>query len=383
MMLKRYILFGFLCISFFGLHAQINVSKIGSEGIPATAEGLFYSLPLTVIQVDVVVNKVQKIKGPYAEYADQMLGLSQVTLANSTEYELKDISLTSYNEADPAQYYFIHKPHKQKDNKVLEIFLNDGGIISGAGTISFSKKGSNEQFIDLSDSRVNMPEVANPNVLERMDTVVKRISLDSTIIEQKFFRKTSAAKTTEQKAREAAEFILKLDESMYNLINGYQEVNYEKGTMEFMYNQMNTMKQDYLDLFKGITHTSTSTYTFYYIPDKNNLTETLCHFSTAKGILPKNATAGDLIQMQAVSLNKTNALKPETDKLLQAQRDAHGLYYRIPDKANIALKVGGQVKIETQFVINQFGVITLLPSSSFRNLSIDNNTGGLRHVVLE
>jgi len=87
--------------------------------------------------------------------------------------------------------------------------------------------------------------------------------------------------------------------------------------------------------------------------------------------------------MQAVSLNKTNVLKPETDKLLQAQRDARGLYYRIPDKASISLKVGGQVKIETQFVVNQFGVITLLPASSIRNLSIDNNTGSLRHVVLE
>jgi hypothetical protein len=87
--------------------------------------------------------------------------------------------------------------------------------------------------------------------------------------------------------------------------------------------------------------------------------------------------------MQAVSLNKTNILKPESDKLIQAQRDAHGLYYRIPDKANIAFKVGGQVKIETQFVINQFGVITLLPASSIRNLSFDNNTGGIRHVVLE
>jgi len=382
-MLKRYILAGLLCISFIGLNAQINVRKIGAEGIPETADGLFYSLPLTVIQVDVVVNKIQKIKGPYAEYADQMLGLSQVTLANSIEYELKDIRLTSYNEPDPAQYYFIHKPHKQKDKKALELFLTDEGIISGAGTVSTSKKGRNEQFVELSDSRVSMPEVANPNVLERLDTVVKRISLDSTIIEQKFFRKTSAAKTTEQKAREAAEFILKLDESMYNLINGYQEVNYEKGTMEFMYNQMNTMKQDYLDLFKGITHTSASTYTFYYIPDNNTLTETLCRFSTLKGILPKNASGGDMIQVQATSLNKTSVLKTETDKLINSQRDGHGLYYRIPDKATIALRVGGQVKIETQFVINQFGVITLLPATSIRNISIDNNTGGLRRVVLE
>jgi hypothetical protein len=216
-----------------------------------------------------------------------------------------------------------------------------------------------------------------------MDTVIKRISLDSTIIEQKFFRKTSAAKSVEQKAREASEFVLKLDESMYNLINGYQEVNYEKGTMEFMYNQMNSMKQDYLELFKGKTSVSSETFTFYFILDKNNPLETLCRFSISKGILPKASTSGDLIQIQATSLNKTNALKTETDRLNISQRDQHGLFYRIPDKATVAIKVGGQVKLETQFVVSQFGVVTFLPASSIRNIGIDNNTGTLRRVVLE
>jgi hypothetical protein len=170
---------------------------------------------------------------------------------------------------------------------------------------------------------------------------------------------------------------------MYNLINGYQEVNYEKGTMEFMYNQMNSMKQDYLELFKGVTSISSETYTFYYVADKNNPTETLCRFSIGKGILPKVSPSGDQIQIQATSMNKTNALKPETEKLNLSQRDSHGLYYRIPDQANVAVKVGGLVKLETQFVINQFGVITFLPASSVRNIGIDNNTGTIRSVVLE
>jgi hypothetical protein len=49
----------------------------------------------------------------------------------------------------------------------------------------------------------------------------------------------------------------------------------------------------------------------------------------------------------------------------------------------VAVKVGGLVKLETQFVINQFGVITFLPASSVRNIGIDNNTGTIRSVVLE
>lgn len=153
--------------------------------------------------------------------------------------------------------------------------------------------------------------------------------------------------------------------------------------MEFMYNQMNSMKQDYLELFKGVNKTSNETFTFYFVVDKSNPTETLCRFSISKGILPKNSTIGDFVQIQASSLNKTNALKPEIEKLNAGQRNAHGLYYRIPDKADVVVRVGGQVKLETQFIVNQFGVVTFLPASSLQNIGIDNNTGTLRRVVLE
>ena len=103
-MIKKVFLTAFLIFSIAATQAQINVSKVGTSVIPAESNGLFYSLPQTVIQVDVVVNKIQKVKGPFAEFADQMLGLSQVTTVNSTEYELKDIRLTSYNEPDPTEY---------------------------------------------------------------------------------------------------------------------------------------------------------------------------------------------------------------------------------------------------------------------------------------
>ena len=382
-MIKKIVPALMLIFSLSAATAQINVIKVGSGSINANANGLFYALPQTVIQVDVVVNKVQKVKGPFAEYADQMLGLSKVTSLNSVEYELKEFRMTTFNEPDPSQYYFVQLPNKKKDRKAVDLFLSSDGVISGTMALSQPVKSKKQKTSDLSGSKIEMPEFTTPNLVERMDTVVKRISLDTTVIEQKFFRKTSTAKSVEQKAREASDFILKLDESMYNLINGYQEVNYEKGTMEFMYNRMNSMKQDYLELFKGVTSISSETYTFFYVADPNNQPQTLCKFSISKGILPVTAAAGDIIQIQSTGLNKTATLKADTDKLNASQREAHGLYYRIPDKANVAIKLGGQLKLESQFMVNQFGVVTFLPASSIRNIGLDNNTGTIRSVVLE
>ena len=369
-MIKKIVPALMLIFSLSAATAQINVIKVGSGSINANANGLFYALPQTVIQVDVVVNKVQKVKGPFAEYADQMLGLSKVTSLNSVEYELKEFRMTTFNEPDPSQYYFVQLPNKKKDRKAVDLFLSSDGVISGTMALSQPVKSKKQKTSDLSGSKIEMPEFTTPNLVERMDTVVKRISLDTTVIEQKFFRKTSTAKSVEQKAREASDFILKLDESMYNLINGYQEVNYEKGTMEFMYNRMNSMKQDYLELFKGVTSISSETYTFFYVADPNNQPQTLCKFSISKGILPVTAAAGDIIQIQSTGLNKTATLKADTDKLNASQREAHGLYYRIPDKANVAIKLGGQLKLESQFMVNQFGVVTFLPASSIRNIVV-------------
>lgn len=382
-MVKRFLLVYLIFFSFTVSKAQINVSKVGPVGIPASSDGIFYALPLTVIQADIIVKKIQKVKGPYSEFAEQMLGLSQVISVNSTEYELQDIKLTTFSEPDPSEYYFVKIPEKQRDRKTIEIFLNNEGVISGVGSSGSIGKSRKQKSIDLSASEIDMPEVTNPSVIERMDTVIKRISLDSTIIEQKFFRKTSAAKSAEQKAREASEFILKLDENMYNLITGYQEVNYEKGTMEYMYNRMNSMKMDYLELFKGITSNSTETFTFYFIADKSKPTGNLCRFSTSKGILPSTSASGDLIQIQATSLDKTSILNSQTEKQNINTRESHGLFYRFPDKAVVDVKVGGQVKLEARFIINQFGIVTFLPASSIRNIGIDNNTGTLRHIVLE
>jgi len=381
--MKKAILIVLILVGILESRAQINVFKVGTPGINSNSEGLFYSLPQTVIQVDIVVNKIQKIKGPYSEFADQMIGLTQVTSSNTTEYELKDIRLNTFSEPDPSEFYYIQIPEKQKDRKSIELFLSKDGIIAGVGITNGQENEKKQKTLDLSSSTIRIPEFTNPSVFERMDTVIKRISLDSTIIEQKFFRKTSAAKSPEQKAREAAEFILKLDESMYNLINGYQEVNYEKGTMEFMYNQMNTMKKDYLELFKGITSTSNETYTFYFTPESDVPSEVLCKFSSSKGIVSKSSVSGEPVTITASSQDKAYALKSEVDKLKRGTHESHGLYYRIPERADIQVKFGDHTKLETQFLINQLGLVTFLPATSLRNIGIDNNTGTVRRVVLE
>jgi len=372
----------FIFYSFIGL-SQTNVFKVGNaESISPESEGVFYSLPQTVVRVDVNVNKIQKVKGPYAEFAEQMLGLSNVTRINSMEYELSDVKLSTISEPDPNELYFIKIPEKQKDREPIMLFLSGEGILTGAQIADLTENVTIKNAKKLNDKGAEIPEMAIPGTVERMDTVIKRISLDTTIIEQKFFKKTTSAKSNEQKAREAADFILKLDENMFNLITGYQEVNYDKGTMEFMYNRMKSMKSDYLELFKGLTQITQETVTFYFIPGNENLSTSLCRFSISKGIMPANSSTGDLVLIKANPVNSAS-IKSGTDKIASFNRNKHGIYYRIPSRADVAVQIGGLKLIESRFVINQLGVVTFLPAGNLKNIQLHNNTGALKSVVIE
>jgi len=365
------------------LFGQLVVTKINGSRQDPKAEGFFYSLPRTGINVDILVRKTQKIKGPYSEFADKYLGLSQVINMNSTEYEISAIRLSTFNEPDPANYYFVKSTGKKKDRQAMELFLSDRGALIGFG--DNRKEEINKQDKVIGSNGLSIHEVPNPSLFERVDTVIRKISVDTTTIEQKVFKKISSAKTPDQKAKEAADFVLKLDESMFNLINGYQEVNYEKGTMEYMYKQMDELKNEYLELFKGITGVTTDTYSFSYIPQINtdNPSTALCKFSISKGILDKNSPSGDLIQIEIRNLDNLSPVREFMDQRNNENKEAKGFYYCIPDEAKVAVKIGGLVKVESQFTINQFGVITFLPASSVRNLELFNNTGGLKHVLIK
>jgi len=372
-------------LGFFSLQAaaQVSVVKVGSEIIDPMSDGLFYSLPRTVIKVDLVVSKITNVRGPYAEFADKYLGLSQVVMTNSTEYSLSEIRLSSYEESDPSEYYFVKVPEKSKSRQAVELSLSQLGTLVGAKGSSAGEDRGKSVKIEPSPDVMN--EMPNPNTVERIDTLIRRISVDTTMIEQRVFKKVTAAKTTEQKAKEAADFIIKLDESKFNLINGYQEVSYEKGTMEYMYNQMEQLMSDYLQMFKGIRLVETETYSFTVVPATESLDKPVpvCRFSPGKGILDKGAAGGDLVQVRVEASNSLSQVRTPVQDRNARVKSEKGLYYRIPEKAAVSVLIGGQPRVDGKFTVSQLGVVTFLPAGSTGNIELYPGTGSVKHITLQ
>ena len=57
---------------------QINVLHIDNNAAPQTKEGIFYSLPRTVVRVDVNIDRIENYRGPYSDFSLRFLGLKNV-----------------------------------------------------------------------------------------------------------------------------------------------------------------------------------------------------------------------------------------------------------------------------------------------------------------
>lgn len=371
---------------FMSLSAQVTIVPLAGDQQASKHEGIYYALPKTLIQVNVWVDKVETIRGPYAEFAGRLLGLDNVPRTNSTTYHLAGATMSSYYEVDPDQYYFVRIPEKNTNN--LRFSLSPEGLLQAASweEPSGQKKGA----IKDTDERkplfsAEFMDIPLPGIIEKVDTFIRRISVDTTTFEEIFFRKTFIEKSTEQKAREAANFILKLEEHRFSLITGYQEVNYSAEVMQFMNQQLLDLQNEYLALFKGKKITTTSHYSFVYepLPGNNKNPVTLFRFSAGSGLIDKEMQGGEPVRIYYSQAFNTQMITSHQASREKGRKAPMGFYYRIPDNATIYLQRGSEIIAESQFPVNQLGTVSFLPYEGVHEVQFYPQSGSVKFFRLK
>jgi hypothetical protein len=302
-------------------YAQINVVHIDNNTFPQTNEGIFYSLPRTVIRINVRIDRIENYQGPYADYALRYLGLKNVVQANTIEYKISDITISTYPEPDPDQYYFIEPGKKMsKSDREFQLSLTDAGIILGtlpvpADTSVLASKMQNTEEPPLELDKDAFGELfryyTDVSVFEKIDTIRKKINMDTMTLERQYLKKTMVEKSLEQKAKEAADFIAKIKDNRFNLITGFQEVNYNKETLEYMDAQLKNMEAEYLKLFTGIRIHKTMTFNYKYIPMPNQINTEIpiFKFSKSKGVIDFDSPGGGkVITIKIQRVGNTNSV---------------------------------------------------------------------------
>jgi hypothetical protein len=373
------------------LHAQLNVVKIDNNAVPLTKEGIFYSLPRTVVNVEVTIEKIEHYKGPYSEYALRFLGLKNVVTANAVEYRINDITITTYPEPDPEQYYFIELGEKvSKGEKGSLLSLTDAGVILGTLPLpnpaelpgrTPANKGELSENEDVFGELFRYS--ADMSVFEKVDTIIRKINIDTMTVERQYLKRTMVEKSPEQKAKEAADFITKIKENRFTLVSGQQEVNYNKETLEYMDSQLKTMEKEYLKLFTGVSLEKQQTYQYKYIPISTQINTAIpiFKFISSKGVVDLDESGGKIVTIKVQRVGNTNSVSAYLSRA-QKETKSRGFYYRIPELGRVTVKLDDNTQEEKQCMINQLGVVTNLPSNR-GNVMFHPETGGIRELDIQ
>lgn len=366
--------------------SSYEVIRIKKDTEAPQASGFYYSLPRTVLTIDITVSRIERLAGPYARYASKYLGIKDPVLQNVTTYELSDIAINTYAEPDPEQFYFVNlKNYKPSKANSLMIALDKSGLIQDLNDNSDKKieqdknENSNRAKIDYSET---FKYFADNNLVERVDTIIELVSMDTVTVEKRTLKRRMVEKSMEQKAKEAADFIMKIKEQRLDILTGAQEVPYSEATVKYMSEELDKLEKEYMMMFIGVTKTDVLHYRYYYLPKSEVYSASipLFKFSYKSGIIDESISGGEMVYIHVDRAGNTKNLEDFVNRNAD-DKDKKGFYYRIPEYAKFTIKQGETLKAEASFLISQFGVVTSLPAKNAK-VQFYPNTGAIRKVEL-
>ena len=347
--------------------AQYKIQKVTSS-INTAQEGMYYALPQTVIRLDITMEKIDQMPGPLASYSEDFLGTSNYISESNYFYNLLDVSVSTYAEVDPDQLYYLSFPaQKPKDEPESSLQLSNIGTL-----VSYNASESdNEQTLfpaTLNQTNYyyqgddDFKYFADYNRKKVVDTIIRKITIDTVTIDRFLFRTNWTSLSEKDKAEAAALKIQNIREQRFNLLTGYQEVNYS-GSIEYMDFQLKKMENEYLQLFLGKEVRSVENHTIYVIAKQGETRKTVLDMGNGNGI-----------DVEFV-LHGNTAVLPEKP----LQKENH-LYYRVPENTTVNVKFKNKVHKSVNILVSQFGKLSMATLNNTQ-LYFDPQTGNLVKMV--
>lgn len=356
---------------------QYMVTKATGKKLLPGSTGVYYALPKTVFKVHLVLEEVTEIPGPFAEYTQKYLGTDNYIKANQTYYKLLAVKVEPVSIADPSHIYYIEFPRERssKNPRVASFQLNGQGELMGYGFKIEGKKDEksgepSSQILvysnDLNSGKFSMGAMYSR--AQQMDTLVRKVTIDTVTIKRFKFRTSWINLSPEDQANDAAQLIHKIRTSRYNLLTGYQEVNYGEG-IKYMDDQLKKLEDEYLALFLGKETRTTVVRNFEFDPEKGRLSKNLMEYIARGG------------NTEAITLNVTPM--NDMDNIAAATTAAPDeLFYRIPAKASVSVVVRGSAFYSDIFTVPQLGVVTTAIMTN-SHILLDPSTGALLRIISE
>ena len=320
-----------------------------------------YTLPKTVIRLNLKVERTIYKKGPYQQYASSVLGLDDVITEDKIQWRISDFNFETYASPDTNQIYLIETVNNENS---IQLKLSCEGLLEAV---------NHDQNMDLKSVNAikTYTEIENPVLIQNTPKELKDLNFYDVPLPKELYSK----KTVADEASFLATKILSLrDDRAAILVNDGYSQNIPSGeTLRLMLSSIDSAQVKYLSMFKGKTYKENYTYSFDYSPTvpRKKTQMILFRFSDQFGIVEKDNVNGMPMIIETESeenlkpyeqFNKTQGyLNKLASKRGKDNEKEKGLYYRIPEEAIVRLIANDKVLGEKQIQIAQFGAIHSLP----------------------
>jgi|WetSurMetagenome_2_1015567.scaffolds.fasta_scaffold61667_2 hypothetical protein len=340
-----FVFIGFSCTPM----QNVTVSSVDNANALQNSSFL-YALPQTVLDITVIAEEINIIPGPYEKFAEKYLGIQHVPAKSEKVYNLLNIKMDMHLEADPDYLFSIQGVGDPGKIEGLAGLLKDSLILSAKNFsenhiygFAFAPKSIETPYTDLSVKR---------NFEAEKDVEVSMVMPDTLYSSRSSSRLKE--KTLEQKAEEAANFLIKLKKRRFKLIAGQYDTMPGGEAMSEALKELSRIEQEYLSLFIGKRVVNQIYKVYHYTPVavKKGAPVILFRFSPSEGFTDARETVGTPVFLEITPLRKTKDLE---DFRLPVKPVTNLIPYRIPDQVNIKLFAGEQIWTEAMIPVFQYG----------------------------
>jgi hypothetical protein len=321
---------------------------------------IVYGLPRTVFNVTVNMERTIEKPGPYAIYAGDLLGLTNVIQNETESWSINNITVKTRDELDPSEMYVISSTTLFQTN-VLSL-KKEGLILDLNPEIFYSTEKQGGTKESLNDSYSTFDLGSDEYFQMQRDTAYRRINVDSSFIRVPYIVEKKKKLTIEQLAEKAAKRLMDLRDGKHLILTGEATVFPQS---DAAINEINRMEKAYTELFAGKIQKDMFTFTYQIIPEKSMAGKptALFQFSDLTGPVTdmkggKPVTIEFLPEKKAKGLTLINTTqeKPEAKKFDK-------LFYRVPEVVGVKISLGSDKLFDSRKLIYQFGEVIQLPAN--------------------
>lgn len=338
--------------------------------VPTYVEGVTYSLPRTGLRVIVKATKESFVPGPYASYAEQLLGLTDVKARPETKWILRDIQIETFSEPDPEQVY------KAMGDAAYKVNLTQDGRIVGVNM----KDENVDPFFVKTNKVIQTSELTNDFSFDNITDTPFYIPGDST----NNFKPVRVS--AEQKAAEAAKRVLEARMYCYDIASGMLEDLPPDGeAYKISLDQLKQVEKDYLSLFAGRTAHVNDVFSFNFIPSNSTgKGEVIFRISDENGIVPASDLSGKPVMVECEIEKSLIDKYNQTAKSDNPSAGESGIYYRMPAITIIRIISNLNTVATTRLPIAQFGIVAPIPENAVQGgyqIELHAETGAIKSIT--